>query len=409
MNRRVVVTGLGVVTPIGTGREAFWEAAVKGTNGVLPITSFDTTEFRTKTGGEVRDFTATDHLPASAVTRMGRASQFAIAAAQMALDEAGLSPETIDPFRIGVSMGTTMGEPQIIEKCVELLCAADTHHDIPQGFAPQYPANVIQAHMSSYFNLRGASTMIPTACAAGNHAIGYAYDQIRTGSLDYVFAGGSDPFAKVAFTGFNRLLATTSDVCRPFDKERNGMAVSEGAGVLVLESLSSALERGAPIYGEVLGYGLGCDAHDMTIPHPEGEGGIRALSRAVENSGVAKEEVDLICAHGTGTPANDSAETRVSKHVFGELAQNIPMISLKSMLGHTMGAASAIEAAACCMMLQRKKILPTINYATADPDCDLDYVPNTARDADLRVIISNAYAFGGNTSAIVLKQYTEGA
>ncbi|MGM0461231.1 MAG: beta-ketoacyl-[acyl-carrier-protein] synthase family protein [Fibrobacterota bacterium] len=405
MARRVVVTGIGVVTPIGTGTDTFWNAAVKGTNGVRPITGFDTAEFRTKTGGEVRDFIPGDFLTEKEIRTMGRASQFAIAASQMALKDADLDIDALDPFKIGVSMGTTMGEPQIIEKFVETKCAREEYRDIPRGLAPQYPANTIQAHMSRYFGLNGPSTMIPTACAAGNHAIGYALDRIRSGQLDYAFAGGSDPFAKVAFTGFNRLLATTPDVCRPFDQNRNGMAVAEGAGILLMESLESARARGASIYGEVLGYGLGCDAYDMTIPHPEGAGGIMALERSIKNSGVAKDAVDLICAHGTATPANDKAETLVSKKVFDERAGEIPMISLKSMLGHTMGAASAIEAAACFLMLQKGVILPTINYETADPECDLDYVPNSARSADLNVVISNAYAFGGNTSAIVLKKY----
>ncbi|MGM0443731.1 MAG: beta-ketoacyl-[acyl-carrier-protein] synthase family protein [Fibrobacterota bacterium] len=405
MARRVVVTGIGIVTPIGTGRERFWDAAVKGTNGVLPIESFDTTEFRTKTGGEVRDFTASDFLTADRAEQMGRASQFAIAASQMALDDAGLKTEQVNPRRAAVSMGTTMGEPQIIEKMVEIKCKNENHRDLPADLFAKYRANNIQANVSRYFGFQGAATLIPTACAAGNHAIGYALDQIRAGRIDYALVGGSDPFAKVAFTGFNRLLSTAGDVCRPFDKNRDGMAVAEGAGMLVMETLESALKRGAEIYGEVLGYGLACDAHDMTIPHPEGDGGTLALERAMANSGVSKETVNLICAHGTGTPANDRVESNIAKRVFGVRAYDIPMISLKSMLGHTMGAASAIEAAACLMMIKRGTILPTINYETPDPDCDLDYVPNTARDAELDVVISNAYAFGGNTSAVVLKKY----
>jgi 3-oxoacyl-[acyl-carrier-protein] synthase II len=247
--------------------------------------------------------------------------------------------------------------------------------------------------------------LIPTACAAGNYAIGYAMDLIKMGRLDYCIAGGSDPFAAIAFCGFNRLLATTMDVCRPFDLNRSGMAVAEGAGVLFMETLERALERGAYIYGEVLGYGLGCDAHDMTAPDPEGSGGILAMDRAISHSKISKKDIDYICAHGTGTPANDKSETKVAKAVFGEDAYKIPMSSIKSMMGHTMGAASAIEAVASLLMMKENTILPTINYKTRDPECDLDYVPNTARSAELNVVISNAYAFGGNTSAIVLKKY----
>ncbi len=408
MTKRIVVTGLGMITPIGTGLDTFWNAAVKGTNGVLPITSFDTTEYRSKTGGEVRDFTATDYLSNDEAALMGRASQFAVAATKMALDDAGLKLDAVNPYRIGVSMGTTMGEPQVIQEAIAKKCAAGSPSAIPAGFARQYPSNTIQANVSRYFGLKGNSTLIPTACAAGNYAIGYALDQIRSGQLDYVVTGGSDPFAAIAFTGFNRLLATTMDVCRPFDLNRSGMAVAEGAGMLIMETLESALERGAEIYGEVLGYGLGCDAHDMTIPHPEGAGGILALQRSIDNSGIKPEDIDMICAHGTGTPANDKAESLVSKVVLGDHAYKAPMISVKSMLGHTMGAASAIEAAACLLMLKKNTILPTINYETPDPLCDLDYVPNVARETELTTVVSNAYAFGGNTSAIVMRKF-EGA
>ncbi len=406
MEKRIVITGLGVVTPIGTGVDTFWKAAVKGTNGVRPLTSIDTTEYRSKTGGEVLDFTASDYLSDDEIATMGRAGQFAIAATRMALDDASLDLSKVNPYRVGVSTGTTMGEPQILDVAVNDMYRADGDYmAIKEGFSRQYPCNTIPANISRIFNAKGASTIIPTACAAGNYAFGYAMDQLKMGRLDYVIAGGSDPFASIAFTGFNRLLATTMDVCRPFDANRAGMAVSEGAGILIMETLESALERGATIYGEMPGYGLGCDAHDMTIPHPEGAGGILALSRAITNSGIQKTDVDLVCAHGTGTKANDKAESLVSKVVLGDHAYNAPMISVKSMLGHTMGAASAIEAAACLLMMKNNTILPTINYETPDPECDLDYVPNVAREAELNTVISNAYAFGGNTSAIVLKKY----
>jgi len=407
MPKKVVVSGMGIISPIGTGKEKFWDAAVKGTNGVLPITSFDTSEYRSKTGGEVKDFDPNTYLASKEVQAMGRAGQFAVAAARMALDDAKLKlDDSVNLHRVGVSIGTTMGEPQVIQNILSQFTKEDKIlKDVAKGESLKYPANTIPANVARYLGTKGPTTLIPTACAAGNWAIGYAFDLLRMGRIDYALAGGSDPFATIAFCGFNRLLATTLDVCRPFDKNRVGMAVAEGAAMLVLETLESALARGAQIYGEVLGYGLGCDAHDMTAPHPEGAGGILAMERAIANSKISKKDVSYICAHGTGTPANDKAETTVAKMVFGENAHKIPMSSLKSMLGHTMGAASAIEAAASLLMLKENKILPTINYQTPDPDCDLDYVPNTARDAELKVIISNAYAFGGNTSAIVLKKY----
>ncbi|MCL1947555.1 MAG: beta-ketoacyl-[acyl-carrier-protein] synthase family protein [Chitinivibrionia bacterium] len=409
MSKKVVVSGLGIISPIGTGKDKFWEAAAKGTNGVLPIKSFDTSEYRSKTGGEVRDFDAKTYLNDDEINAMGRAGQFAVAATRMALDDAKLKIADINPHRVGVSMGTTMGEPQIIQNALAKYSKDEKiFKNTDKGESIKYPANTIPANVARFIGVKGSTTLIPTACAAGNYAIGYAMDLIKMGRLDYAIAGGSDPFAAIAFCGFNRLLATTLDVCRPFDLNRVGMAVAEGAAVLIMETLESAQARGAEIYGEILGYGLGCDAYDMTAPHPEGLGGILAMERAVAHSKISKKDVSYICAHGTGTPANDKSETKIAKAVFGEDAYKIPMSSLKSMLGHTMGAASAIEAAASFLMIKNGKILPTINYETPDPDCDLDYVPNAARDAELNVIVSNAYAFGGNTSAIVIKKYREG-
>ncbi|MBN1759028.1 MAG: beta-ketoacyl-[acyl-carrier-protein] synthase family protein [Chitinispirillaceae bacterium] len=400
--KRVVISGLGMVTPIGTGTTTFWEAALKGTNGVHPLRNFDATDFRTKTGGEIRDFNPDNYLPADEQSLMGRSSQFAVAAAKMALDDAGFVTDDHDPSRIGISMGTTMGEPQILEQGIKMKYASGNAGSIPATLPRQYPCASIPANIARHFSITGPHIMIPTACAAGNYAIGFAYDMLQLGRIDFAIAGGSDPFSGIAFTGFNRLLATTSDLVRPFDKNRSGMAVSEGAGVLFIEELSSAVKRGAPIYAEILGYGLGCDAYKMTIPDPTGSGGIIALRHALENSGKTTDAIDYICAHGTGTGENDKTETVIVKEVFGSRAANICMSSIKSMLGHTMGAASAIEAAACALMLRHQVVLPTINYTEPDPDCDIDCVPNTARPMELSVIISNAYAFAGNTSTLVL-------
>jgi 3-oxoacyl-[acyl-carrier-protein] synthase II len=403
--RRVVITGLGIVSPIGTGLSAFWDAAVKGTNGVRPITSIDTTAYRTKTGGEVLDFDPRQYLTDEKIDRMGRSSQFAVAAAKMAVDDAGLKLYEEDPFRIGVGVGTTMGEPQILEQGVKRTYETGSAGSVPPNLPGQYPCNTIPANVARELGVKGQVIIIPTACAAGNYALGYTYDLIAGGRMEVALTGGSDPFSGIAFTGFNRLLATTPDICRPFDKNRSGMAVSEGAGILILEELEHALARKATIYAEVLGYGLGCDAFKMTIPDPEGSGGILAFSRALANAGVQPDEVDYVCAHGTGTGENDKSETLIIKEVLGQRAYRIPTTSLKSMLGHTMGAASAIEAAACALMITRETILPTINYAEPDPDCDLDYCPNQARQARLDTVVSNAYAFAGNTSSIVLRRY----
>lgn len=403
--KRVVITGLGLVTPIGVGVEAFWDAAVKGTNGVRTIHSIDTSEHKTKTGGEVRDFEPKKYLSLEKIATMGRSSQFAIAAVKEAVEDAKLDLSKENPFRIGVSVGTTMGEPQILDEGINLKYEESSAKAIPSGLPRQYPCNAIPTNIAREFGIKGPAIIIPTACAAGNYAIGYAMDQIRLGKIDMAVSGGSDPFSSIAFTGFNRLLATTVDVCRPFDANRNGMAVSEGAGMLIMESLEHAQARGATIYAELLGYGLGCDAFKMTIPDPEGSGGILALSKAIKNAGISPNEVDYICAHGTGTGENDKSETVVAKEVLGERAYKVPMTSLKSMLGHTMGAASAIEAIACILMLKHNTVLPTINYNDADPLCDLDCVPNKAREMELETVVSNAYAFAGNTSAIVLRKF----
>jgi 3-oxoacyl-[acyl-carrier-protein] synthase II len=400
--KRIVITGLGIVSPIGTGTDAFWAAAVKGTDGVRPITSIDTTEYKTKTGGEVIDFEPGAFLPPDKIGLMGRSSQLAVAAAKMAVAQSGIDLSEAEARRAGVCMGTTMGEPQVLDQGIRAKYGAGSADAVPPDLPRQYPCNVIPTNVARETGITGPVTIIPTACAAGNYAIGYAFDLIKLDRADVVLAGGSDPFSAIAFTGFNRLLATTPDVCRPFDKNRNGMAVSEGAAVLVVESLDHARRRNAAILAEVLGYGLACDAFKMTIPDPEGNGGIRALQRALSNAGIAPDRVDYVNAHGTGTKENDKTETLIVKTVLGERAKSISMSSTKSMIGHTMGAASAIEAAACVLMLNHNTVLPTINYTEPDPECDIDCVPNAAREVELSVVVSNAYAFAGNCSSLVL-------
>ncbi|MBD3344574.1 MAG: beta-ketoacyl-ACP synthase II [Chitinivibrionales bacterium] len=403
--KRVVITGLGIIAPIGSDTNSFWNAAVKGTNGIRPIQSFDISDFRTKVGGEVLDFDPAQYIGADQLKFMGRSSQFAVAASQMALAESGLAVDRENPYRIGVAMGTTMGEPQVLEKGIQTKYDTGDPNQIPSGLPRQYPCGVIPSNIAAHFNTAGPVIMIPTACAAGNYALGYAYDLICLDEADVVIAGGSDPISKIAFTGFNRLLATAKEVCRPFDKNRDGMAVGEGAGILIVEELEHALKRGAEIYAEILGYGLGCDAFKMTIPDPTGSGGIRALNKALRNAGISSDEIDYICAHGTGTGENDKSETLIIKETLGKRAYDVPISSLKSMCGHTMGAASAIEAAACIMTLKHNVILPTINYSEPDPDCDLDYVPNEAREKEVDTVVSNAYAFGGNTSSIIFRKF----
>jgi 3-oxoacyl-[acyl-carrier-protein] synthase II len=335
---------------------------------------------------------------------VGRASQFAIVAATRALKDAGLDPERLDPARAGVSMGTTSGEPREVETYTDTLLKGDLGAIGPQ-LVTRYPCGSIPASMAAALGFAGPNTMIPTACAAGNYAAANAMEYLRSGASDLMLAGGSDSFSRITYTGFARLGAIAPERCQPFDLNRKGMVPGEGAAVLVLEPADLAERRGARIYAELVGYGLSCDAHHMTASHPEGEGAARAMLSALKDAGVAPGDVDYISAHGTGTPTNDRLETLSIKRVFGDAAPRIPISSAKSMLGHTMGAASAIETAICALAIERSRIPPTINYETRDPDCDLDYVPNHAREHRVEVAMNNAYAFGGNNASLILKRY----
>jgi 3-oxoacyl-[acyl-carrier-protein] synthase II len=400
---RVVVTGIGVVSPIGIGKEPFWEGLISGRNGVTQIESFDTSAFRTHRGGEVKDFRPESYFENGHWRTMGRGAHFSVAAAKMALEDAGVDVTRLDPTRSGVCCGTTMGESQILEQIDDILV-----HQGPDAVDPElpvrYPAEVIPSSVARYFGLRGPVSMVTTACAAGNYAIGQASDLLRMGLVDLMLAGGSDPLSRIAFTGFNSMLAVAPQRCQPFDLRRKGMCVSEGCAILVLEPLRRAVDRGARIYAEVAACGIGNDAHHMTSPHPKARGAIGAITNALREAQLHPEQVNYISAHGTGTPANDRIETAAIKAVWKETAYQIPVSSIKSMLGHTMGAASAIEATACALMIERGIIAPTINYEERDPDCDLDYVPNTAREWRIDVAVSNSFAFGGNCSALVLKR-----
>jgi 3-oxoacyl-[acyl-carrier-protein] synthase II len=401
---RVAVTGIGMVTPIGSGRALFWDALLRGASGVGCVSSFDTSAFPVHVGAEVRDFHPEAHLRNLDPRCVGRASQFAVAAARMALDDAALKPEDLNSRRTGVSMGTTSGEPLFVERYNDIR-KAEGEEAIPGSMLPRYPCHVIPTHVAIEFGLRGPCLMIPTACAAGNYAIGYGYDMIRLGRADRMLSGGADAFSRITYMGFSRLGAIAPKRCQPFDRNRKGMIPGEGAAVLVLESTDRASARGAKIYAEILGYGLSCDSHHMTAAHPQGDGAIRAMTRAMRDSRIGKEDVDYISAHGTGTPTNDRVETIAVRTLFAERASRIPISSVKSMLGHTMGAASAIEAGVCAMALDTGWVPATMNLEEADPECDLDYVPNRARKIDPRVVLNNAYAFGGNNASLCLARY----
>ncbi|MCX7920489.1 MAG: beta-ketoacyl-[acyl-carrier-protein] synthase family protein [Clostridia bacterium] len=403
MEKKVVITGIGVISPVGTGKKKFWNSLVNGVSGVAEIKSFDTSEFRVKIAGEIKDFDAEKYLSESQISKSGRAAQYTYAGTKMAIEDAGIELQKLKDKNVAVCMGTTMGEVQVVEEIDKKICS-QKEEDIKPELYNQYMSNNITSFVMQELDLKGPQYLFTNACAAGNYAIGYASDLIKRGKADMAIAGGVDPFSRVAFTGFHRLLSLTPDICSPFDKNRKGLVVGEGAGILILEELESAKARGATIYAEVKGYGLGMDAHHMTSPHPEGEGAIASIWSALKSASLSVDEIDYISAHGTGTPANDKIESIAIRKVFEGAKKIPPVSSIKSMMGHAMGAASALEAAACCLMIQHQTIIPTINFETPDPDCIEDCVPNVARKQALNHVLSNAFAFGGNTSCLVLSK-----
>jgi 3-oxoacyl-[acyl-carrier-protein] synthase II len=404
MDKRIVITGLGVISPIGCQKDIFWDALTSGVSGASEVKAFDTSAFKVHNGCEVKNFMYEDYTN-NGSRKIGKGSQFAIAAAKLALDDSKIDVKNVDLERVGVSIGTTAGEIQILER-VNLLRYEKGDDNVDTDLFLKHPCNNIPSNIAIEFGFKGPNTMIPTACAAGNYAIGYACDLIKLGRADIMLAGGTDPFSKVAYVGFSKLNAIAPEICQPFDKNRKGMLIGEGAGILVLESLEDALARNANIYAEILGYGLSCDGYHITIPHPEGNGVISAMKKALRDANIKPEDVQHISAHGTGTVANDKAETISIKKVFGEHSKRLAVISIKSMIGHTMGAASAIEAIACALAIKEDIVPPTINYETKDPECDLDFVPNVKREMKVNIALNNAYAFGGNNSCLVLKKFT---
>jgi 3-oxoacyl-[acyl-carrier-protein] synthase II len=401
--RRVAVTGLGVVSSIGTGRRALWDALLAGVSGIGPVLSFDTSRYPVHQGGEIRDFRPEDHLRVLSPEEVGRASQLAASAARLALDDSGLDPSSLEADRSGVAMGTTSGEPREVEAFDDRVVEDELARVGPE-FMDLYPCHSIASAVAAEVGFGGVNAMIPTACAAGNYAIAYAADALAAGRADLMLAGGADSFSRITYTGFARLGAIAPEICQPFDRDRQGMIPGEGAAVLVLEPLDRALARGATVYAEVAGYGLSCDAHHMTAAHPEGDGAARAMERALRCAGLAPDDVDWVSAHGTGTPTNDRLETIAAHRLFGGRARRLPMSSIKSMLGHTMGAASAIESVACALAIFTGRVPPTINHRAPDPELEVDCVPNEAREMPVAVAMNNAYAFGGNNASVIFRE-----
>ena len=405
MSKRVVITGLGVISSIGIGKNDFWKNLIDGKTGTSEIEGIDTSQYPCHKGGEVKGLKPENYLSAEQMREMGKCSQFAVIASEMAINDSGISLESINRDLVGISLGTTEGEVQSIQQ-IHNKIFIDKDEDNIAKLCEQYPCCQANANVAKAFKLSGDNIMIPNACAAANFAIGYAYDLIRTSKMEYMIAGGVEVFSRIAFTGFNRLLAVAPDRVQPFDKNRTGMMVGEGAGIIFMETLESALERGAHIYAEIIGYGVSCDAYHMTTPHPEAKGVLLAMKKAVKSAGISEEEIDYISLHGTGTNANDKAESFALKMFLKERYTKVPASSIKSMIGHTMGAASAIETVACSLIVQNDIVPPTINYETPDPDCDIDCVPNVSRKHKVNVAINNSYAFGGNNTCLVLRKFS---
>jgi 3-oxoacyl-[acyl-carrier-protein] synthase II len=399
--RRIVVTGIGVVSSVGVGKDEFWKSIISGKSGISKITSFNTKELRCHYAGEIKNFIPEDFIAKRKIQFLGRTSQMAIAATSQALKDSRLSLRNINKQRTGVFLGTTMGEKPLEESIDVWLM--EGYDKIDKKKILQSTPNNLSANIANYFKIQGPNYLIPTACAAGNYAIGYGFDLIKKGDIDYAIVGGADSFSKVAFIGFHRLYAVAPEKCQPFDKNRKGMLVGEGAGILFLETLESALKRKSNIYAEILGYGISCDAHHMTASHVDGIE--RVIRKALKESDIGEDEIDYINPHGTGTQSNDRTECAAIKRIFKERYKTIPISSIKSMLGHTMGAASAIEVLTCCLVVKENIIPPTINFETPDPECNIDCVPNRAKIKKVNIALNNGFAFGGNNSCLVIGKF----
>ena len=408
--RRVVVTGLGVVSPLGIGTEENWSAITSGQSGIGPITRFDASELPTQIAGEVKDFHAEDFIAKKEIKKMDLFIQYGLAAAELALQDSGLEITDANAERVGVLVGSGLGGLPAIEKYHNVMLERG-YKKITPFFIPMLIINLAPGHISIKFGAKGPNLSSCSACATGTHSIGDAYHMIARGDADAMFAGGTEStITKLAIGGFNvmKALSTRNDdpqaASRPFEKNRDGFIMSEGAGILILEDYESAKQRGADIYCEIVGYGLSSDAYHLTQPAAGGEGAARCIKMALDNAGLNPEQVDYVNAHGTSTHFNDLYETMAIKTVFGDHAQKLMVSSTKSMTGHGLGAAGGMEAAFSALVLKHGIVPPTINYQEADPECDLDYVPNEARQAECQVVISNSFGFGGTNATLAFRK-----
>lgn len=412
MEKRVVITGLGAITPIGNNVEEMWKAIENKECGIDEISLFDTTNFKTKLAAEVKSYDPLDYFELKQAKRFDRSSQFAIIAAREAVKNSGITKENTDFDRVGIFVSSGIGGLRTIQEQCEVYCKKGNNRISPM-FIPMSIANMPAGNVSIEFGFRGESMSILTACASSTHAIGEAYKTIKQGYEDVILAGGSESsICEVGIAGFENMkaLCTATDIKRasiPFDKERSGFVMGEGAGIIVLEELEHAQKRGAHIYAELVGFGSTTDAYHITSPAPEGEGGARAMIRAMEDANIKPKEVDYINAHGTSTHLNDTLETMAIKKALGEHSKNVMVSSTKGNLGHLLGAAGAVEAIICTKAIENSLVPPTINYQVEDEECDLDIVPNEERKQDLKVVMSNSLGFGGHNACIVMKKYAD--
>jgi 3-oxoacyl-[acyl-carrier-protein] synthase II len=412
MKRRVVVTGMGMITPLGIGVDAGWQALCRGKSGVGSVTHFDAGQFRTQIAGEVNDFNPLDFIERKLARRGDRFIHFALAAARMALEDAGLKITAANDERVGVSIGTAMGGIESIERNHELLVKG-RRQQISPFFVPSFLCNMATGQVAINFGAKGANMCTVTACASGTHAIGDAAVVIQRGDVDAMIAGGTEAAIRpLVFAGLDplKVMSARNDepekASRPFDRERDGFIIGEGAGMVILEELESARKRGAKIYGEVLGYGLNSDAYHITAPDPEGKGAAACMKLALEDAGISPDQVDYINAHGTSTALNDLSETRAIKSVFGERSHKIPISANKSMMGHMWAGAGVVEAIASLLTIRDGIIPPTINLENPDPECDLDYVPDQARKAGVNIALSNSFGFGSTNGCLILGKFS---
>jgi 3-oxoacyl-[acyl-carrier-protein] synthase II len=408
--RRVVVTGVGAVTPLGNDIETTWKNILAGKSGIGPLTRVNADEYPAKVSAEATDFNPEDYMERKEARKMDRFTQFAVAAAQMAVKDANLTINEENSHRVGVWIGSGIGGMETFEQQFEIFQNRG-YKRVSPFFVPMLIPDMATGQVSIMLGARGFNSCTVTACATGTNSIGDAFKVIQRGDADAMITGGAEaPITKMSVAGFcaNTALSNNPDpatACRPFDKNRDGFIIGEGSGIVVLEELEHALARGAKIYGEIVGYGATGDAYHITAPAPGGEGGARAMKMALNDAGIAPEGIDYINAHGTSTEYNDKFETAAVKEVFGDHAYKLAMSSTKSMTGHLLGAAGGIEAIFSVLAIRDSILPPTINYETSDPECDLDYVPNTARPQAINTVMSNSLGFGGHNATIVLKKY----